>query len=65
MMSFGDGIEDYKKAYALNKQCPVTGGKHAPNKYYAPNSEVRLITRVYSMAIIRCMNFQCFQSIEW
>ena len=43
MMSFGDGIEDsilLKKANALNKQCPVTVRKHAPN------SEVRLITRV-------------------
>ena len=34
----------------LNKQYPVTGRKHTPNKCYAPNSEVRLITRVYGIS---------------
>ena len=34
-------------AHALNKCCRVPGRKHAPNKYYVPNSKVRLTTSVY------------------
>ena len=41
-------------SYVLNKWCHIPRRKHAPNKYCAPNSKVRLITKVYNVCFSVC-----------